>query len=110
MDHKLRPVDPAWLCFICSCDLWIGNLESGEEKRFTFAHKERQGCRTLQLFYEESDGSELRIINVTSPLLEMHMTESFGYPRLVYTGHVGCSLVPDKTSFFGISTLDFEFM
>ncbi|XP_023673029.1 dipeptidyl peptidase 8-like isoform X1 [Paramormyrops kingsleyae] len=39
MDPKLCPVDPAWFCFVHSCDLWIGNLDSGAESRLTFAHK-----------------------------------------------------------------------
>ncbi|KAG9352070.1 hypothetical protein JZ751_020483 [Albula glossodonta] len=118
MDPKLCPVDPSWFCFIHSCDIWIGNLESGEERRLTFAHKglssleldprsagvatfllqeefdrytgywwcpvavdEEDGCRTLRVFYEENDESEVEIINVTSPLLETRMTEAFRYPR-----------------------------
>ncbi|KAJ8417657.1 hypothetical protein AAFF_G00225000 [Aldrovandia affinis] len=117
MDPKICPVDPAWFCFIHSCDIWIGNLETGEERRLTFTHKglsnleldprsagvatfllqeefdrytgfwwcpvaldESEGCRTLRVFYEENDESEVEIINVTSPLLETRMTESFRYP------------------------------
>ncbi|KAG7468007.1 hypothetical protein MATL_G00138230 [Megalops atlanticus] len=118
MDPKLCPVDPAWFCFIHSCDIWIGNLESGEERRLTFTHKglsnpeldpksagvatfllqeefdrytgywwcpaavdAADGSRTLRIFYEENDESEVEIINVTSPLLETRLTESFRYPR-----------------------------
>ncbi|KAL4660669.1 dipeptidyl peptidase 8 isoform X1 [Arapaima gigas] len=118
MDPKLCPVDPTWFCFIHSCDIWIGNLETGEERRLTFAHKglpnlkddpksagvasflmqeefDRytgywwcpvaeevlSGSNMLRILYEENDESEVEVINVTSPLLESRLTESFRYPR-----------------------------
>ncbi|XP_018602281.1 dipeptidyl peptidase 8-like isoform X1 [Scleropages formosus] len=118
MDPKLCPVDPTWFCFVHSCDIWIGNLETGEERRLTFAHKglpnlrddpksagvasfllqeefDRYtgywwcpvaeevpgGSQMLRILYEENDESDVEVINVTSPLLESRLTESFRYPR-----------------------------
>ncbi|XP_058855005.1 dipeptidyl peptidase 8-like isoform X1 [Acipenser ruthenus] len=40
MDPKLCPVDPNWYSFIHRNDIWIANLETGEERRLTFAHKD----------------------------------------------------------------------
>ncbi|XP_072889284.1 dipeptidyl peptidase 8-like isoform X2 [Hemitrygon akajei] len=39
MDPKICPADSSWISFIHSNDLWISNIESGEERRLTFAHK-----------------------------------------------------------------------
>ncbi|XP_032906519.1 dipeptidyl peptidase 8 isoform X3 [Amblyraja radiata] len=39
MDPKICPADSIWISFIHSNDLWISNIESGEERRLTFAHK-----------------------------------------------------------------------
>ncbi|XP_005990176.1 dipeptidyl peptidase 8 [Latimeria chalumnae] len=39
MDPKICPADPKWISFIHSSDLWICNIETGEERRLTFAHK-----------------------------------------------------------------------
>eukprot|EP00062_Callorhinchus_milii_P002215 gi/632938187/ref/XP_007904081.1/ PREDICTED: dipeptidyl peptidase 8 isoform X1 [Callorhinchus milii] len=40
MDPKICPADPDWVSFIHCNDLWICNIETGEEKRLTFAHKD----------------------------------------------------------------------
>ncbi|XP_038668923.1 dipeptidyl peptidase 8-like isoform X3 [Scyliorhinus canicula] len=39
MDPKICPADSSWISFIHSNDLWISNIETGEERRLTFAHK-----------------------------------------------------------------------
>uniref|UniRef100_UPI00398E7175 dipeptidyl peptidase 8-like n=1 Tax=Pristiophorus japonicus TaxID=55135 RepID=UPI00398E7175 len=39
MDPKICPADSSWISFVHSNDLWISNIETGEEKRLTFAHK-----------------------------------------------------------------------
>ncbi|KAH0620092.1 hypothetical protein JD844_014680 [Phrynosoma platyrhinos] len=40
MDPKICPADPNWIAFIHSNDIWISNLETKEERRLTFVHKE----------------------------------------------------------------------
>ncbi|XP_069767937.1 dipeptidyl peptidase 8-like isoform X2 [Narcine bancroftii] len=39
MDPKICPADSSWISFIHNNDLWISNIESGEERRLTFAHE-----------------------------------------------------------------------
>ncbi|KAM9242379.1 dipeptidyl peptidase 9 isoform 3-T3 [Dugong dugon] len=39
MDPKICPADPAFFSFINNNDLWVANLETGEEKRLTFCHR-----------------------------------------------------------------------
>uniref|UniRef100_A0A4W3K740 dipeptidyl-peptidase IV n=1 Tax=Callorhinchus milii TaxID=7868 RepID=A0A4W3K740_CALMI len=39
MDPKICPGEPSFISFINNNDLWIGNIETGEEKRLTFCHK-----------------------------------------------------------------------
>ncbi|KAK1152553.1 dipeptidyl peptidase 9 isoform X1 [Acipenser oxyrinchus oxyrinchus] len=39
MDPKICPGDPTFISFINNNDLWIANIETGEEKRLTFCHK-----------------------------------------------------------------------
>ncbi|XP_041081596.1 dipeptidyl peptidase 8-like [Polyodon spathula] len=40
MDPKLCPVDPNWYSFIHRNDIWIANLETGEERRLTFVYSD----------------------------------------------------------------------
>uniref|UniRef100_A0A8C5MB19 dipeptidyl-peptidase IV n=1 Tax=Leptobrachium leishanense TaxID=445787 RepID=A0A8C5MB19_9ANUR len=40
MDPTLCPGDPSWIAFVHSNDLWVANIESGEERRLTFVHKD----------------------------------------------------------------------
>nr|XP_060611592.1 dipeptidyl peptidase 8 [Anolis sagrei ordinatus] len=40
MDPKICPADPKWIAFIHSSDIWVANLETKEERRLTFVHKE----------------------------------------------------------------------
>uniref|UniRef100_A0AAR2LMH4 dipeptidyl-peptidase IV n=1 Tax=Pygocentrus nattereri TaxID=42514 RepID=A0AAR2LMH4_PYGNA len=39
MDPKICPGDPSFIAFINNNDLWVTNIESGEERRLTFCHK-----------------------------------------------------------------------
>lgn len=39
MDPKICPADPAFFSFINNNDLWVANIETGEEKRMTYCHK-----------------------------------------------------------------------
>ncbi|XP_005992020.1 dipeptidyl peptidase 9 [Latimeria chalumnae] len=39
MDPKISPADPSFISFINHNDLWITNIETGEERRLTFCHK-----------------------------------------------------------------------
>uniref|UniRef100_G3T355 dipeptidyl-peptidase IV n=1 Tax=Loxodonta africana TaxID=9785 RepID=G3T355_LOXAF len=39
MDPKICPADPAFFSFINNNDLWVANLETGEERRLTFCHR-----------------------------------------------------------------------
>ncbi|MBN3303001.1 DPP9 peptidase, partial [Amia calva] len=39
MDPKISPGDPSFIAFINNNDLWVANIETGEEKRLTFCHK-----------------------------------------------------------------------
>ncbi|KAM9384560.1 dipeptidyl peptidase 9-like [Pholidichthys leucotaenia] len=45
------------------------------------AHGEPDGCKTLQILYEEVDESEVEIIHVPSPALEERKTEVYRYPH-----------------------------
>jgi dipeptidyl-peptidase 8 len=40
MDPKLCLVDPDWIAFIHSNDIWISNLVTREEWRITYVHNE----------------------------------------------------------------------
>ncbi|KAB1259809.1 Dipeptidyl peptidase 9 [Camelus dromedarius] len=81
MDPKICPADPAFFSFINSSDLWVANIETGEERRLTFCHRGSEGCKTLRILYEEVDESEVEIIHVPSPALEERKTDSYRYPR-----------------------------
>ncbi|NXP39891.1 DPP9 peptidase, partial [Leiothrix lutea] len=39
MDPKICPADPAFFSFINNNDLWVANIETGEERRLTYCHK-----------------------------------------------------------------------
>uniref|UniRef100_A0A3P9J7H9 dipeptidyl-peptidase IV n=1 Tax=Oryzias latipes TaxID=8090 RepID=A0A3P9J7H9_ORYLA len=39
MDPKICPGDPEFIGFINNNDIWVTNIETGEEKRLTFCHK-----------------------------------------------------------------------
>uniref|UniRef100_A0A7N5K5Q9 dipeptidyl-peptidase IV n=1 Tax=Ailuropoda melanoleuca TaxID=9646 RepID=A0A7N5K5Q9_AILME len=39
MDPKICPADPTFFSFINSNDLWVANIETGEERRLTFCHR-----------------------------------------------------------------------
>ncbi|XP_027706777.1 dipeptidyl peptidase 9 isoform X1 [Vombatus ursinus] len=39
MDPKICPADPSFFSFINNNDLWVANIETGEEKRMTYCHK-----------------------------------------------------------------------
>ncbi|XP_067269244.1 dipeptidyl peptidase 9 isoform X1 [Pseudorasbora parva] len=39
MDPKISPGDPSFVAFINNNDLWVTNIETGEERRLTFCHK-----------------------------------------------------------------------
>ncbi|XP_038195390.1 dipeptidyl peptidase 9 isoform X3 [Arvicola amphibius] len=39
MDPKICPADPAFFSFINNNDLWVANIETGEERRLTFCHQ-----------------------------------------------------------------------
>ncbi|XP_042783983.1 dipeptidyl peptidase 9 isoform X7 [Prionailurus viverrinus] len=39
MDPKICPADPAFFSFINNNDLWVANIETGEERRLTFCHR-----------------------------------------------------------------------
>ncbi|KAM4746824.1 dipeptidyl peptidase 8 isoform 2-T2 [Rhinophrynus dorsalis] len=43
MDPTICPGDPSWMAFVHSNDLWVANIESGEERRLTFVHKDLAG-------------------------------------------------------------------
>ncbi|KAG8440767.1 hypothetical protein GDO86_006488 [Hymenochirus boettgeri] len=43
MDPTICPGDPRWMAFVHSNDLWVANMESGEERRLTFVHKDLVG-------------------------------------------------------------------
>lgn len=45
MDPKICPADPAFFSFINNSDLWVANIETGEEQRLTFCHKGEAGWR-----------------------------------------------------------------
>lgn len=49
MDPKICPADPAFFSFINSNDLWVANIETGEERRLTFCHRgeAKQGATLL---------------------------------------------------------------
>lgn len=50
MDPKICPADPTFFSFINNSDLWVANIETGEERRLTFCHRGEAGqrgtCRT----------------------------------------------------------------
>ncbi|XP_051827803.1 dipeptidyl peptidase 9 isoform X3 [Antechinus flavipes] len=39
MDPKICPADPSFFSFINNNDLWVANIETGEERRMTYCHK-----------------------------------------------------------------------
>ncbi|XP_053559141.1 dipeptidyl peptidase 9 isoform X2 [Bombina bombina] len=39
MDPKICPGDPNFISFINNNDLWVANIQSGEERRLTYCHK-----------------------------------------------------------------------
>uniref|UniRef100_A0A8C1WNL8 dipeptidyl-peptidase IV n=1 Tax=Cyprinus carpio TaxID=7962 RepID=A0A8C1WNL8_CYPCA len=39
MDPKISPGDPSFIAFINNNDLWVTNIETGEERRLTYCHK-----------------------------------------------------------------------
>ncbi|XP_029470433.1 dipeptidyl peptidase 9 isoform X2 [Rhinatrema bivittatum] len=39
MDPKICPADPVFISFINNNDLWVANIETGEERRLTYCHK-----------------------------------------------------------------------
>uniref|UniRef100_A0A671KQG3 dipeptidyl-peptidase IV n=1 Tax=Sinocyclocheilus anshuiensis TaxID=1608454 RepID=A0A671KQG3_9TELE len=39
MDPKISPGDPSFIAFINNNDLWVTNIETGEERQLTFCHK-----------------------------------------------------------------------
>uniref|UniRef100_A0A6Q2WVL6 dipeptidyl-peptidase IV n=1 Tax=Esox lucius TaxID=8010 RepID=A0A6Q2WVL6_ESOLU len=39
MDPKIAPGEPNFIAFINNNDLWLANIQSGEERRLTFCHK-----------------------------------------------------------------------
>lgn len=39
MDPKICPADPFFFSFINNNDLWVGSLETGQERRLTFCHR-----------------------------------------------------------------------
>lgn len=43
MDPKICPADPAFFSFINNNDLWVANIETGEERRLTFCHQGGRG-------------------------------------------------------------------
>lgn len=43
MDPKICPADPAFFSFINNSDLWVANIETGEERRLTFCHRGELG-------------------------------------------------------------------
>lgn len=43
MDPKICPADPAFFSFINNSDLWVANIETGEEQRLTFCHRGELG-------------------------------------------------------------------
>lgn len=43
MDPKICPADPAFFSFINNSDLWVANIETGEEQRLTFCHRGKAG-------------------------------------------------------------------
>lgn len=43
MDPTICPADPSWIAFVHSNDLWVASIESGEERRLTFVHKDMVG-------------------------------------------------------------------
>lgn len=49
MDPKICPADPTFFSFINSNDLWVANIETGEERRLTFCHRgeAREGAAVL---------------------------------------------------------------
>lgn len=46
MDPKICPADPAFFSFINNSDLWVANIETGEEQRLTFCHRGEARQRT----------------------------------------------------------------
>uniref|UniRef100_A0A673GHT2 dipeptidyl-peptidase IV n=1 Tax=Sinocyclocheilus rhinocerous TaxID=307959 RepID=A0A673GHT2_9TELE len=111
MDPKISPGDPSFIAFINNNDLWVTNIETGEERRLTFCHKGLNNVKedpksagvatfviqeefdrphwdflfflhlTLQLLYEEVDESEVEVIHVPSPALEERKADVYRYPR-----------------------------
>lgn len=39
MDPKICPADPTFFSFINHSDLWVANIETGEEHRLTYCHQ-----------------------------------------------------------------------
>lgn len=39
MDPKICPGEPSCIAFINNNDVWVTNIETGEERRLTFCHK-----------------------------------------------------------------------
>uniref|UniRef100_A0A672L9A8 dipeptidyl-peptidase IV n=1 Tax=Sinocyclocheilus grahami TaxID=75366 RepID=A0A672L9A8_SINGR len=73
MDPKILPGDPSFIAFINNNDLWVTNIETGEERRLTFCHKgllicyKRQvlGNAILYSFIDES--AAVRCVNANEP-------------------------------------------
>ncbi|XP_069481214.1 dipeptidyl peptidase 8 [Ambystoma mexicanum] len=134
MDPTLCPADPTWMGFVHNNDLWVSNLQTGEECKLTFVHKESAsieenprsagiatfvlqeefdrytgywwcprseltlcGGRVLRILYEESDESEVEIIDVTSPMLETRRADSFRYPKTGTTNAKGVFKMSEMT-------------
>uniref|UniRef100_A0A6Q2ZN98 dipeptidyl-peptidase IV n=1 Tax=Esox lucius TaxID=8010 RepID=A0A6Q2ZN98_ESOLU len=111
MDPKIAPGEPNFIAFINNNDLWLANIQSGEERRLTFCHKGLDNVKedpksagvatfviqeefdrftgywwspsgkTLHLLYEEVDETEVEIIHVPSPALEERKADAYRYPR-----------------------------
>ena len=58
MDPKICPADPAFFSFINNNDLWVANIETGEERRLTFCHRGEatQGAALLSRVGARVDG------------------------------------------------------
>jgi dipeptidyl-peptidase 9 len=51
MDPKICPADPAFFSFINNSDLWVANIETGEERRLTFCHRGKASVLCSHTWY-----------------------------------------------------------
>ncbi|XP_025772159.1 dipeptidyl peptidase 9 [Puma concolor] len=85
MDPKICPADPAFFSFINNNDLWVANIETGEERRLTFCHRVRG-----YLVPSSVQSSKIHLLWIVATQ-EKELAQPFStlFPRVEYIARAG---------------------